>query len=111
MVATPAGSTAYNLSVHGPILPVGSNVLALTPISAFRPRHWKGALIPHTKRVTIEALESHKRSISAVADHQEFRDIRKVVVQEDPSQNLTILFDSDYDLYQKILDEQFYACH
>ena len=83
LVATPAGSTAYNLSAHGPIIPVGAGVLALTPISAFRPRRWRGALLPHQAHVTFEILEPKKRPVSAVADNTEVRDAREVTVFED----------------------------
>src|SRR6201997_2299234 len=83
LVSTPAGSTAYNLSAHGPILPLGSGVLALTPISAFRPRRWRGALLPHAAEVVFEVLESAKRPVSAVADSTEVRDVREVSVHED----------------------------
>src|SRR5947208_1352916 len=78
MVATPAGSTAYNLSAQGPILPINADLLALTPISAFRPRRWRGALLPNTARVVIEVLEDDKRPAAAVADHDEVRDVRRV---------------------------------
>ncbi len=83
LVATPAGSTAYNLSAHGPIIPLDAKVLALTPISAFRPRRWRGALLPHTAAVTIEILEADKRPVSAVADNFEVRDVIEVRVAED----------------------------
>ena len=90
LVSTPAGSTAYNLSAHGPILPLDSNVLALTPISAFRPRRWRGALIPHTSVIQFDILESPKRPVSAVADFTEVRDVVSVIVQEDRSVTLTL---------------------
>jgi NAD+ kinase len=109
MVATPAGSTAYNLSAHGPIIPLDAKVLALTPISAFRPRRWRGALLPHTARVTIEVLEASKRSVSAVADNFEVRDVVEVHVQEDRSINLAMLFDAGRSLEERVLAEQFSA--
>jgi len=107
LVATPAGSTAYNLSVHGPILPINSSLLALTPISAFRPRRWRGALLPHQATVLIEVLESGKRPVSAVADHTEFRDITKVEVDEDTAIKISILFDEGHNLDERVLREQF----
>jgi NAD+ kinase len=109
MVATPAGSTAYNLSAHGPIIPLDAKVLALTPISAFRPRRWRGALLPHTARVTIEVLEADKRSVSAVADNFEVRDVVEVHVQEDRSISLAMLFDAGRSLEERVLAEQFSA--
>jgi len=107
MVATPAGSTAYNLSAHGPIIPIDSNVLALTPISAFRPRRWRGALLPHTARVRLDVLEARRRPVSAVADNKEFREIEWVEVREAPELTLTMLFDPGYTLAERILSEQF----
>ena len=107
MLSTPAGSTAYNLSAHGSILPITSNLLALTPISAFRPRRWKGALIPHTSVVKIDILESEKRPVSAVADNLEIRDILSVKIFEDRKTELLMLFDPETRLEEKILDEQF----
>jgi len=107
LVATPAGSTAYNLSAHGPIIPIDAKVLALTPISAFRPRRWRGALLPHTARVTIEVLEADKRSVSAVADNFEVRDVVEVHVQEDRSTHLAMLFDAGRSLEERVLTEQF----
>ena len=107
LVATPAGSTAYNLSAHGPILPLDASLLALTPISAFRPRRWRGALLPEQAKVEIKVLAADKRPISAVADHTEFRDIVQVSVAQDKSRNLTMLFDSDHSLDERILTEQF----
>lgn len=107
MVATPAGSTAYNLSVHGPIIPLGAQLLALTPISPFRPRRWRGALLPHSAKITFQALESPKRPVSAVADFTEVREISEVHVYEDRSVELTLLFDPEHNLEERILKEQF----
>lgn len=107
LVATPAGSTAYNLSAQGSIIPLGSNLLALTPISAFRPRQWRGALIPNKARVELEILESKKRPVSAVADWHEFRDIKTVHVEEDRTTRLRLLFDKGHSLEERILMEQF----
>ena len=107
LLATPAGSTAYNLSAHGPILPINSNLLALTPISAFRPRRWKGALLPHDSIVEIEILEKTKRPVSAVADNLEIRDIESVKITEDRKTELFMLFDPETNLEEKILEEQF----
>ena len=107
MLSTPAGSTAYNLSAHGSILPITSNLLALTPISAFRPRRWKGALIPHTSVVKIDILESEKRPVSVVADNLEIRNILSVKIFEDRKTELLMLFDPETRLEDKILDEQF----
>ncbi len=107
LVATPAGSTAYNLSAHGPILPVGSEALALTPISAFRPRRWRGAVLPLRAKVTFEILDHHKRPVSAVADATEVRNVVEVHVEEDPTTDLTLLFDPEHGLEERILQEQF----
>jgi NAD+ kinase len=107
LLATPAGSTAYNLSAHGPIIPLGARVLALTPISAFRPRRWRGALLPHTSEVRIEVLESDKRPVSAVADSDETRHVREVFIREDRSMNLVMLFDAGRSLEERVLAEQF----
>lgn len=107
MLATPAGSTAYNLSAHGPIIPLGAGILALTPISAFRPRRWRGALLPHTATVTFEILEAEKRPVSAVADYTEVRDVVEVDVKEDRSIGLQLLFDPEHNLEERILAEQF----
>jgi NAD+ kinase len=109
MVATPAGSTAYNLSAHGPIIPLTGQVLALTPISAFRPRRWRGALLPHTARVTIEVLEADKRPVSAVADNFEVRNVLEVHVSEDRQTSLVMLFDAGRSLEERVLAEQFSA--
>jgi NAD+ kinase len=107
MVATPAGSTAYNFSAHGPILPIDSRLLALTPISAFRPRRWRGALLPHRARVRIEVLEPERRGVSAAADNVETRDVLSVDISEDPGAALTLLFDPGHALDERILHEQF----
>ena len=107
LVATPAGSTAYNLSAYGPIVPLGSGVLALTAISAYRPRRWRGALLPHKVVVELTVLEPEKRPVSAVADHFEVRDVTKVQVCEDRDTNLILLFDPEHNLEERILKEQF----
>jgi NAD+ kinase len=107
LVSTPAGSTAYNLSAHGPILPIGADLLALTPISAFRPRRWRGALLPHRARVRFEVLESSKRPVSAVADDFEVRDVTAVDVVEDRAIAMTLLYDAGHNLDERILAEQF----
>ncbi|WP_293867578.1 NAD kinase [uncultured Alsobacter sp.] len=107
LVATPAGSTAYNLSANGPILPLDAPLLALTPISAFRPRRWRGALLPDHARIAIEVLESDKRPVSAVADHFEFRSVRRVDVAMDRSVDLVMLHDPGHSLEERILLEQF----
>lgn len=107
LVATPAGSTAYNLSAHGPILPMDAKLLALTPISAFRPRRWRGALLPENAQVEFTALEAVKRPISAVADHSEFRNVVEVSVRQSKARNLLMLFDRDHSLDERILTEQF----
>jgi len=107
LIATPAGSTAYNLSAQGPILPLNAGVLALTPISAFRPRRWRGAVLPHRAKVAFEVLEAEKRPISATADYTEVRDVRRVEVEEDRSVALSLLFDPEHDLEERILKEQF----
>ncbi len=107
IVATPAGSTAYNLSAHGPIIPLGAKLLALTPINAFRPRRWRGALLPASARLRIEMLEPAKRPVSAVADYTEVRDVRSLAVREDRRKTLTLLFDPEQNLEDRILNEQF----
>jgi len=107
LVSTPAGSTAYNLSAHGPIIPINAQVLALTPISAFRPRRWRGALLQRDARVTFEILESAKRPVSAVADNVEVRSVLEVDVTEDRSTTLVLLFDPGRSLDERILNEQF----
>jgi NAD+ kinase len=107
LVATPVGSTAYNLSAHGPIIPLGAGVLALTPISAFRPRRWRGALLPHQAKVTIDALETDKRPVSAVADFTEARDVVTVDIHENRHIAITLLFDREFNLEERVLKEQF----
>jgi NAD+ kinase len=107
LVSTPAGSTAYNLSAHGPILPIDAALLALTPISAFRPRRWRGALLPRPARTRFEILEAAKRPVSAVADDLEVRDVTIVEVAEDRSISVTLLFDEGRSLDERILAEQF----
>ena len=107
LVATPAGSTAYNLSANGPILPIGSGVLALTPISAFRPRRWKGAVLRQEARIKLEVLDHYKRPVSAVADAHEVRNIAEVEIGVDPDKEVTLLFDPDHNLEERILNEQF----
>src|SRR6478736_5923324 len=107
LVATPAGSTAYNLSAQGPILPINAALLALTPISPFRPRRWRGALLPNSAYVVIEVLESDKRPVAAVADHDEARDVRRVEVLSDKTISMRMLFDPGHSLEERILREQF----
>ena len=107
LVATPVGSTAYNLSAHGPILPINSDLLALTPISAFRPRRWRGAVLPYRAKVRFEALEMDKRPVSAVADALEVRNVLSVDVAEDRSVGMVMLFDAGRNLDERILTEQF----
>ncbi|MEQ8178281.1 MAG: NAD kinase [Amphiplicatus sp.] len=107
LLATPAGSTAYNLSAHGPILPLNAHVLALTPISAFRPRRWRGALLPREARVRFEALDPELRPVSAVADNLEVRNVAAVEVREDRAISMTLLFDRGQSLEERVLREQF----
>jgi NAD+ kinase len=107
LISTPAGSTAYNLSAHGPIVPLSANLLPLTPISAFRPRRWRGALLPSTAEVLFEVQESDKRPTAAVADFTEARNVVSVAVKEDRSTNITVLFDPDRVLSERIIAEQF----
>ena len=107
LVATPVGSTAYNLSAHGPIIPLGTEILALTPISAFRPRRWRGALLPRSARVRFEVLEWEKRPVSATADFTEARDVTAVEVRETREISQTILFDPEHNLEERVLKEQF----
>jgi NAD+ kinase len=107
LLSTPVGSTAYNLSAHGPIIPLGAGILALTPISAFRPRRWRGALLPHGARVKIEALEIDKRPVSAVADFTEAREVATVEIHENRDIAMTLLFDREFNLEERVFKEQF----
>jgi len=107
LVATPAGSTAYNLSAHGPILPIRARLMALTPISVFRPRRWRGAILPWEARVTFEILECDKRPVSATADQVEIRDVRKVEVAAEPDIEMNLLYDPGHGLEERLLREQF----
>jgi NAD+ kinase len=107
LVATPAGSTAYNLSAHGPILPINAPLLALTPISPFRPRLWRGALLPDHATVRFEVLEGDKRPVNAVADHTEFKSVVDVEVRQDRRSKSLIMFDPDHSWDERILNEQF----
>jgi NAD+ kinase len=107
LLATPVGSTAYNLSAHGPILPIGAPLLALTPISAFRPRRWRGAMLPQRAKVTLQILEHDKRPVAAVADHQEVRDVIEVEISEDKKRSVKMLFDAGHSLAERVLNEQF----
>jgi NAD+ kinase len=107
LVATPAGSTAYNLSVQGPIIPINAPLLALTPISPFRPRRWRGALLPDKAGVTVEVLEARKRPVAAVADHDEVRSVHSVDITMDHAVSLHMLFDPGHNLDERILREQF----
>ena len=109
LVATPAGSTAYNFSAQGPILPLGSALLALTPISPFRPRRWRGAILPDKTRIGLRVLEAAKRPVSAVADQREVRDVARVDIMIDRARELTLLFDPDHALDDRITMEQFIA--
>ena len=107
LVATPAGSTAYNLSAHGPILPLAAKMLALTPISPFRPRRWSGAILPDDTAVCLTILEAHNRPVSAVADQIEVRDVAKVEIRLDRERSLSLLFDPEHALDERIAMEQF----
>lgn len=107
MVATPAGSTAYNLSAHGPVLPMGSEILALTPISPFRPRRWRGAIVPDTAKICFEVLSQRKRPVSATADNFEVRHISKVEVGTRKDITIHVLYDPQHNLEDRILNEQF----
>lgn len=109
LVATPAGSTAYNLSAHGPVLPLSANVVALTPISPFRPRRWRGALIPQGSMISFDILNPEKRPVSAVADSFEMRDVCHVSVMRDEENNVTLLTDADNHLGERVMTEQFTA--
>ena len=107
LVATPAGSTAYNYSAHGPILPLGSEVIALTPIAAFRPRRWRGALLRADAEIGIDVLDALKRPVSATADSHEVRNVVEVRIRESRKHTVTLLFDPEHDLADRILNEQF----
>ncbi len=107
IVSTPVGSTAYNLSAHGSILPVGSPLLAMTPISVFRPRLWRGAILPNSAKVSVEVLEQDKRPVAAVADHDEVRHVVKVDIAEDKKRSVKMLFDPGHSLAERVLSEQF----
>ena len=107
LVSTPAGSTAYNLSARGPILPLDANVLALTPISPFRPRQWRGAILPHRTEVLLRVLDPEKRPVSATADFHEVRDVLTVQIRQSGGEGVRLLFDPEHNLEQRILDEQF----
>jgi NAD+ kinase len=107
LVATAVGSTAYNLSAHGPIVPLGAGILALTPISAFRPRRWRGALLPHEAEVRIDVLEIERRPVSAAADFTEVRDVASVTIREAPEISITMLYDPEHNLEERVLKEQF----
>jgi NAD+ kinase len=107
LVSTAAGSTAYNLSVHGPILPLGTEAIALTPISPFRPRRWRGAVLPSSVRIRFEVIDCEKRPVSATADAEEVRNVVSVEVYEEKTVRLKLLFDPDHSLEDRILDEQF----
>ena len=107
LVSTPAGSTAYNLSAHGPILPINAPLLAMTPLSPFRPRRWRGALLPHEAKIRIDILNSEKRPVSAVADDLEVRNVERVEIAEDRQISVTMLFDAGHSLDERILAEQF----
>ncbi len=107
LVATPVGSTAYNLSADGPILPIGSSLLALTPISAFRPRRWRGAILPQNAKISLRILDDEKRPVAAVADHVEVRDVVRVDVAIDRKKSVTLLFDKGHSLAERVLTEQF----
>ena len=107
MISTAAGSTAYNLSAYGPIIPLGADLLALTPISAFRPRRWRGALLPQNSVITFEIIDHDYRSVSAVADFTEVRDVVRVEIKEERSLASILLFDPEHNLEERILNEQF----
>jgi NAD+ kinase len=107
LVASPAGSTAYNLSVQGPIIPINAPLLALTPISPFRPRRWRGALLPDKAKITVEVMEAEKRPVAAVADHDEVRSVRSVDIEMDHAIAIHLLFDPGHNLDERILREQF----
>jgi NAD+ kinase len=107
IVSTPAGSTAYNYSAHGPILPLGSQLLAMTPLSPFRPRRWRGAILPAVTDIRIDVLDPYKRPVSATADSNEVRDVVEVRIRESREETMTLLFDPEHNLEERILNEQF----
>ncbi len=107
LLATPAGSTAYNFSAHGPILPIGAQLLVVTPLNPFRPRRWRSALLPNSARVALDVLYPKKRPVSATADYTEVRNVARVVVREDASVSLHLLFDPEHNLERRIIREQF----
>jgi len=107
LVATPAGSTAYNFSAHGPILPLGSNVVALTPIAAFRPRRWRGAVLKAETEIRFHVVDPYKRPVSATADSHEVRDVLEVMIRESRDRTVTLLFDPEHNLEERMLAEQF----
>ena len=107
LVATPAGSTAYNLSAQGPIIPINASLMAVTPISPFRPRRWRGALLPDNARITIRVIDPERRPVAAVADHAEVRSVRDVDIRMDHSVSMQMLFDPGHSLDERILSEQF----
>ena len=109
LVATPVGSTAYNLSAHGPIVPLGSNLLALTPVSAFRPRRWRGALLPQAAHLRFETIEAERRPVTAVADYTEVRDVLSVDVHQTLDVAFTLLFDPEHNFAERVMKEQFSA--
>ena len=111
LVATAAGSTAYNLSAHGPILPLGTEAIVLTPISPFRPRRWQGAILPAQTLIEFEVLQPERRPVSVTADYDEFRDIKKVMVQQDTMTSHRLLFDPEHSLEERIINEQFLGTH
>ena len=107
LLATPAGSTAYNFSAHGPIIPLGASLVALTPIAPFRPRRWRGALLKSDTEVRFRVLDPYKRPVSATADSHEVRDVTEVVIRESQDRTVTLLFDPEHNLEERILSEQF----
>lgn len=107
LVSTPAGSTAYNLSVRGPIIPFGSQIIALTPISPFRPRNWRGALLPSSSKITLEIIDYASRPVSATADSSEVKNVKEVAIFEDRSLGFKVLFDPNHSIEERILREQF----
>ncbi len=107
IVATPAGSTAYNLAAHGPIIPLGAGIMALTPLSPFRPRRWRGALLPLSSRIRLDVLDADKRPVAAVADFTEVRDVESVEIWRDKAIEISLLFDPEMNLAERIIKEQF----